>query len=354
MKIGLILPTNLYFGPYVNIYINILEDNNIEYDVISWDRESVGEKGHIVFKRKSPLNSNRLKKIIDFLMFTKFVKAQVKTNNYDKLIIFGPQIGLFLYKFLKKSFKNKLLFDYRDLSIDQLLPKRFNKLLSISSVICISSNGFKSVLPKGYKYILSHNFDIKTLKKEIKNNVELFSNSKKVIKISTIGGIRDYEQNLELIKKLKNNDSFSLKFIGTGIAEKALKNYCNSSNIKNISFSGYYDKKDEHKFYIDSSFINIYYPKLLSHKTALSNRFYNSLIYKRPMIVTKNSIQGELIEKYNLGIAVSDCDDIEIKLSKYISEFNQVKFNLTCDALLTDFENDYFDFKKALINFITK
>lgn len=353
MKIGLILPTNLYYSPYINIYINILESNNILYDIISWDRESVGENKYIVFKRKSSFKSNNLKKIIDFIFFAQFVKLQIKKNGYDKLIIFGPQIGLLLYNFLNNRFKNKLIFDYRDLSIDQLFPKRFSKLLDISSIICISSYGFIKFLPNGYKYILSHNFDINDIRKKVEDNSQIFSRRNKMTKILTIGGIRDYDQNLELINKLKDNDSFYLEFIGTGIAEKSLKDYCVSNNIRNISFSGYYDKNEEPRFYSDSAFVNIYYPKLLSHETALSNRFYNSLIYKRPMIVTKNSIQGDIVEKNNLGIAISDCENIDLKLSSFIKDFNSVEFNLRCDSLLKDYENDYYQFHEEVINFLT-
>ena len=34
MKIGLILPANIWYCPFVNIYTKILERENIDYDII--------------------------------------------------------------------------------------------------------------------------------------------------------------------------------------------------------------------------------------------------------------------------------------------------------------------------------
>ena len=39
MKIGLILASDIWRAPYMNIYTKILEQLNIDYDVISWNRD---------------------------------------------------------------------------------------------------------------------------------------------------------------------------------------------------------------------------------------------------------------------------------------------------------------------------
>jgi hypothetical protein len=354
MKLGLILPTNLYFAPYLNIYTQILKKKNIDYDVLFWDREGIGETDGIVYNKKSDKTSSKLTKLKDFFLFSRFITKELKKNNYDKLIVFNPQIALFLYKYLKKKYSKKLLLDYRDLSIEQIFPKQFEKLLSICSNIIISSPGYKKCLPSNFNYILSHNFDINTLK-----NLPVFKKNKlnihiknKPTRISTIGGIRDFDQNKELIENVKNDDNFILSFFGKGIAEESLKLFSKQNRIKNTFFSGFYKKNNEYKFYLEATFINIYYPKILSHETAISNRFYNSLIYKRPMIVTKNSIQGDFVEKYNLGIVVSDCDDIKEKLNNYINSFNETKFIENCNNLLKEFEIDYFSFESSILKFI--
>ena len=44
MKLGLLLPTNIYFCPYVKIYTDILDKNNIQYDIIYPDKRGLKEK----------------------------------------------------------------------------------------------------------------------------------------------------------------------------------------------------------------------------------------------------------------------------------------------------------------------
>ena len=45
MKIGLILPANIWYCPFVNIYTKILERENIDYDIISWNKEGNETQG---------------------------------------------------------------------------------------------------------------------------------------------------------------------------------------------------------------------------------------------------------------------------------------------------------------------
>ena len=47
MKLGLLLPTNIYFCPYVKIYTDILDENNIQYDIIYPEQERTQRKSCI-------------------------------------------------------------------------------------------------------------------------------------------------------------------------------------------------------------------------------------------------------------------------------------------------------------------
>lgn len=340
MKIGLIVPGNLWFSPYVKIYTDILNQNNIEYEIISWNRDGTDKPSNTAFN----LNINKLtryQKFGPFIKYLSYIKETIRKNKYDKLVVFGPQTALLLYPFLKKEYKNNFLLDYRDLSIDQLpvLKTVFKKVLKISGLNVISSLGFKKHLPKE-DYIISHNIssDLLIGKKLATGENNLKSDD---INVLTIGSIRDYEANLEVIKALANKENIKLFFVGKGDASAMLEKYTIENNIENIFFHGFYEKIEEEDYIKKATFLNIYYPQIKSHSSALSNRFYNGLIYGKPMIVTSNSIQGDFVEQYNLGVSVNNCNNLEDKLRKFRSEFNEIEFNNSAEKLLTDFKTDY-------------
>ena len=59
--------------------------------------------------------------------------------------------------------------------------------------------------------------------------------------------------------------------------------------ISNVVFTGKYNSEQEKYYYEDSSFINILLGKSLNSRTLMPNRFYNSLLYYKPMIALNGS-----------------------------------------------------------------
>ena len=350
MKIGLLLPGNVYFCPYVKIYTRILENNNIPYDILYWDRDGIEEVAAHRFSRLSPQGASAWKKLLDYYLYARFLKKKLKNENYDHLIIFGPQIAIFLYQYLRKLYNQKFIFDYRDLSIEQRFKKRFKKVLKLSKLNVISSDGFKSCLPSEYSYVLSHNFDIDLLKQAMSEKIlsDGLCRINDQFLILTIGGIRNYEQNEAIINSFANNPDYQIHFIGKGIVSEQLKDYAESHNICNVYFEGFYEKNIEGEYIKKSSLMNIYWPRKLSHDTALSNRFYNSLIYCKPMITTADTIQGNYATQYHVGVAIAS-EDITNEVQHYINNFNPVEYKKGRDKLLKDFLKDYEIFELALL-----
>lgn len=349
MKVGLLLPANLYFCPYANIYRKILDDNHIDYEIICWNKAGVKEDVHFSYDKKMLGTSSTLLKLIGYYAYARFLKKQVRAKQYDKLVVFGPQIAIFLYSLLRKYYKRSFVLDYRDLSIEQKFQKIYLKLLNISALNVVSSPGFLSCLPNTVQYELSHNMDESAvlLLKDLKfSGLSLQSNR---IVILTIGAIRDCEQNIELLDSLADNKKFDIRFVGKSDFSEIIRHYAQSKHFNNVDFIGFYKKEDEHLYVEESTFMNIYYPRKLSHDTALSNRFYNALLYYKPMIVTKNTVQGDLVEKYNLGIAIENCDDLPTKLERYIEQFDQEAFVRGRQQLLDIFLDDQKRFKREFL-----
>ena len=352
MKIALIIPCNIWFAPFVNIYTRVLDEHKIQYDIISWNKDG-NENNKGLQYEKNIKDENLFVKLFHYVKFASFAKNTVRKNKYDKLIVFTPQCAIFMSRFLKKHYKNRYIFDYRDLSIEQnkVFRASFKQVLSNSCANVVSSPGFLKCLPKNYNYLISHNFNIDIVREALEDNTKVHF-YKKELNILTIGGIRDYTSNIEVVKSLANKEGVNISFVGKGPASDPIKQYATEKEINNVTVMGYYKKEDEHKYIAEASFLNIFYPTIISHSTALSNRFYNALIYKKPMIVTTNSIQGDYVEKYNLGLSLENCEMLYEKCIEYLETENCDSFNKRCNDLLKEFINDYEEWSKMLHNFI--
>lgn len=349
-KIAILLPANVWFCPFVKIYTDILNEIGAEYDIICWDKSGGDESGFISYRGNPGTNS--LSKFLGYWKFAHFIKKTVIKNQYDKIIVFSSQIGVFCSDFLKKHFADKYIFDFRDLSIEQnkVFSKPFDRLLSNSFANIVSSPGFLRYLPSNHKYMISHNFDINEVQKSLsKGNASINSDA---VDVLTIGGIRDAEANKQVMDALANRDGFSISFVGRGPAAATLEEYAKEQNYKNVRFEGFYKKEDEPSIIKNSQFLNIFYPDKISHATAISNRFYNALIYRRPMITTKGQIQGDFCEKYNLGLAVDDTKNLALQIKDWIASENFDEYEDRCINLLKEFLVDYDNFKQMLLSFV--
>ena len=352
MRVAIILPSVHWNCPYADIYANLFDKNGVQYDMISFNRKLDQEDTKYHFDYKLNNNSGHLKKFVALLKYCAFVKKVLKKEKYDRLVVFSSQIGIGLLVTLVKHYRGQYIFDYRDLSIEQHLAFPFRILLKNSFINVISSPGFLRVLPQKYNYEICHNFNVETAINEIKNDI--VSGWKKGSKhILTIGGIRDFEANKEVIDAIKNRDNYSLSFVGRGECSAPLNEYCKKIGASNVSFVGFYKKDEEKGYILNSDFINIYYPRLLSHDTALSKRFYNSLIYKKPMITTDRTTQGDFASNYRVGVAIKDCGELIEQLESFIEDNSFVEYCERCNKLLEVFIKEQLSFESHVLDFIS-
>ena len=170
MKLGLLLPTNIYFCPYVKIYTDVLDKDNIQYHIIYPDKRGLKEEAAYRYTRKIDDKANKIAKLLYYWDYSRFLRKTIKKEQYDKLIVFGPQVGIFLKSFLKKHYKNKFILDYRDLSIEQNFKGIYGELMELAALHVVSSPGFIKCLPNVCDSVLIHNLDINIFKQAINDN----------------------------------------------------------------------------------------------------------------------------------------------------------------------------------------
>lgn len=352
MKVALIIPGSIWYAPYVRIYTRILDELKVDYSIISWNREGDDKPEGIQYNvtTSSGHGSAGFKAYRGYISF---IKKTINKEGFDRIIVFGPQMTCLLSVYLLTHFRGRYMIDYRDLSIEQKpgFKQLFSLMLKYSRANVISSPGFKRCLPK-CDYYLSHNFDIQAVRDALSREIEGSFKDKNEMIILTIGAIRDLSSNMEVVKALGNEDGVKMSFVGKGDAAIIIEEYCKNNEIKNVSFKGFYQKQEEAGFVQDATFINIFYPKIITHDTALSNRFYNSLIYKKPMLVTKGTTQGDYAQNYQVGVSVDNCNGLLGNLKSFIQQ-DYHSYAQRCNELLASFLKDQEQFEQAVKKFLS-
>lgn len=347
MKIGLILPANLWLCPYIRPYIRVIEENLIEYEIVCWNKDLRKEAVAHSFDYMMDMSMPKYKKAIGYFLYALFLIRIILKQRYDKLVIFGPQVGIFISPLLLLKYKNKFILDYRDLSIEQQLMFLYKPLLKASFSNVISSQGYKNVLPKEFDYILCHNFVFRDLNEQMEKMEVHFP-----IQVLTIGAIRDYESNVRIIKSFANDNRFELKIIGEGPSSSAIQSYVVKNNISNVSFIDFYTKEEEDEFVMSSDIMNIYFLRNKHSDNIMSNRLYLALKYKKPIIATKDSIQGDYVEQHNLGISIENCTNLPERIKEYLDNLDFAAFGERCDMLLGKFNKDQMLFNDCIGRFL--
>lgn len=351
MKICIICPGNIESLPYVKYYTDVFDSINADYEYICWDRDNSINTKYIehnvtYFKKSSPATESSFRKLHNYWIFSKFVKTKIEKSNFDYVLVHTIACAVFLKDFLINNFKEKYIFDIRDYS--PMLPyvkSSMKCLVNNSLFTTISSQGFLRWLPENNKYIISHNIDKALLKSSPKERKIFGTNPYQLL---TIGQLRDFPANKSVIDAFANKKNINMVFAGVGPEKNNLALFSIKNCVDNIIFTGRYKKEDESTVVYPSDLLNIILPVDVASNTLMSNRFYLSLVNRRPMIVNVESIQAKFVEQFNLGIIIKSTDDIFSKLVEYSGAFDYETFNNGCEELIASILIDVEKFERII------
>lgn len=339
--------------PYSKYYIDKLNEKKIDYDILYWNREHTDEltykDNEIHFNLDCRMGGSKYKKIPKMLKYARTIRRMLRKKEYTQAIVLTTVPGIFLFDILVTKFKRKYILDIRDYTNEsnKLYYNLEKRVIDNSLFTVISSERFKDFLPSR-EYILSHNLS----NEEYVKNESTDLSVKKEFVIGFVGNVRYPSENSELIKKLSQNNKFKIEYWGktTLDFESKAKNI-SSSNVK---FHGKFNNEEKSGIYEKIDFINaIYGTSGLEVITAVPNRFYDALLFKKPIITSKGTYLGELVEELEIGLAVDIFnDDIILKLEDYIENFDKVKFLSNCEQVLKKIEKDQNEYAEAISEFI--
>lgn len=351
MKVLLINAAEIASSPYVYSYIEIIDPiQDVEYTIIEWRRDHFCAtkqcRNIISYSKPSPISSNKIKKFIDYYRFSVFIKNYLRDNKVDRIICFDVQISFFLRHILKRHYSQRYIIDIRDYNkLYPFIKNQVNELSNNAFCRVLSSPGYKLWLSPSYKDVICHNTTIKALN-SLFDDCNVFGDD---ITILSIGSLRNFNISSMLINSMRPHKEVKFLFAGTGVDEQKLKDF--SEGNSNVTFLGRYNKQDEINIAKKTDFINIILPNNLAHNSAISNRFYLSILTGKPMIVNKESIQAEYVLKYHLGVTVTSPDCYE-EISDYIKHYSPIDYFNGRKEIIQILKKDVILFQNTLLGFL--
>ena len=340
-------------APYLDYYLDILQKKNIAFDVCAWDRygSTVAKTDNLFVFRSFKQRGFFLEKIFGYVGYRRFLLQHFRSYSYDRVILFTLPSVVLIGEVVSSGYRNKYIVDIRDYSPLMALryfARKISKSLSHSYANVISSEGFKKWLPNKYDYLISHNTNFPILK-----DVDMVRRDRREkIKILTIGALRDFDSNLQLINSLADNMLFQLQFSGKGVASAKIAKYIEKHEIMNAFVTGPYQKVDESTLVSDSDMLNVLLPHNMVSDFLMSNRFYLSVIYGKPMLVNEGCTQAYFVQKYDLGLVITPGDDIAGKVIDYWMHFSLERYNLGRKKFMELVQKDYKFFLMTLDAFL--
>lgn len=348
-KILFIIPGMPDYVPYVYNYFKIAEEAGKEYDVVCWNRRGIEidlPENYVVYNHLTRDSYPALKKLREIYGFSRFVRKTIRGRKYDAVFTYTIADSLFYGFWLPRSYKGRYVFDIRDYS--PLIRNRFSgwiikRLLGASAMNVISSDGFRKWLPKGFDYTVCHNTDLNKVRQSIEN-YELRQQDG-TIRLLTIGNLRNTIANQSVIDALANRDGIELQFAGGGVSD-ILQLHCEENNIRNVYFSGRYRKEVEDSIVQQCDLMNIMLPHDMVSDYLMSNRFYLSVRFRKPMLVNDNCYQADVVRRYGLGLVAIVDDSLHDKVLDYWNSIEWSQYNENCIKYLRDVCEDLDKFKK--------
>lgn len=298
MKAAIIAVNNIIYSPYIKIYSSFLDKKNIAYDVILPDRNNIDEAlGEQIYRIKWDPKKG---KIPNLLFFRKEALKILKRNKYDFIFVLTTMPAVLLSPHLMTKYKNRYLVDVRDYTQEHFKPYYWLEcgVIKNAAMRVISSKGFENFLPKA-NYFLSHN-----LSQDYASPKKIFNkNTDGKIKIGYVGSISYIEHCKHMIELVAKDERFVFNFYGRESERREISTYIDSLGCDRIKYFGKYIPEEKEAIInsVDLLF-NVYGNETPLVKYAISNKFYDSFYYKKPLLTSPDTYMSTQAGGYSFDI----------------------------------------------------
>lgn len=296
--------------------VNSLLKANTQIKILAWDRDnkknSVSiqnlENGNVAIEKigiqaKYGSGLKNLVPLIKF-QFKAFVYLFKNRKNFDcfHACDFDTAFVAFI---ASKLFKKILVYDIFDYYVEaynvpkqiKFLIKKLDTFIINKAEVCIicSEERQIQILPANpKKLVVIHNSPSNI------NHQEVFDNKDDTIKVAYIGVLQEGRYLIEVLQTISTNKDIELHIGGFGPLEEKIKQY--AKTYSNIFFYGKisYETTLELEQKCDV-LLALYDPTIPNHRFGAPNKFYESLMLGKPVIMIKNTGMSEIVQKYDIG-----------------------------------------------------
>lgn len=155
---------------------------------------------------------------------------------------------------------------------------------------------------------------------DIKNYKNSFKTYSEKLRVSYIGNVRQYDELKKLMDACNKINKIEIIIHGSGVAYERLKDI--RDNYNNVEVTGRYEFAESAKLYSEADILYaVYSTNSLQSKMAYPIKFFESIITKTPIIVSKGTVLEEFVNEHGIGFAVDGDNIHEIRdLIEYINE----------------------------------
>lgn len=334
--IGLIFCGDLKYCPYIKRYVERLEINKVDYIVYFWNRGGFDldlPDNYKYYGSASDLKKSKIGKLRDFLNFRRWLINALRSDNPDKIVALSTLTGVLIGKKLYDG-NRPYIFDIRDYSYEhiKLFYSIEKKVIENSDFTAISSKGFEFFLPE-HDYVIAHNFN----RMDIIEKAKFKKNDGKLHFVWN-GVIRYFEFQKQYLNALRNDDRFEIIFHGDGPELELYKNYCQEKGFNNAFFTGSYNNENKAKLLASADILNNCYGYTHNAgnklKYAVSNRFYDGMIYHVPQLVETEGYKFQWAKESGIGTSLVADDFFADALYQYYMNIDSEKFDADCTKVL--------------------
>lgn len=336
-KIAIVAANNLRVSPYVNYYVKIFKSLGVEIFVFTPNRIRIKEEIADATVKQFNKWDNSKSNIINYFRYSRWVKNEIRNTEIKVAIGCAALNSVCLSDLLlNRKYIKRYLIDIRDYSYEKyMLFRTFEKkLFNHSYLNVISSPKYTDFLPDS-NYHVCHNISFDDNEK-----CSFRRKTNEKIVIGYVGAISYRKQCEKLIDLVENDSRFEFHFFGDGMDGKHIKNYIEIKDNSRIVFHGpYYPSEKPGIIKSVDLLFNAYgndSPRLCC---ALSNKLYDALHYKKPIINSPNTYMNKVAGPYSFAIDLDECKSLQ-DLYVWYNNLNSTLLDEYAENLMSQFERE--------------